>query len=496
MSPQCTDTRVGAADVRAALLLLLRTHSVSLPRCLPLQFSVDGTRQGSRIYRQLCGIPQGANLSSVLCALFYAKKDRHPEVQRLLKGRFRIPKNQQQQRRGQGAPATPQPLKPHAGAGDTSLLPSRPFLDAFELLWRAGSSSSDKRLSAARLVPCGPFLVEFVGPRGSQKRRLEMAQDPIPGPPSPAKKRQRGLQRKSQVAPVSRQHPDGSQEAEGHKEGTIVVKNSVASSGVDAVRTPEVCHKCSETCRGASGRSRMFLLRRSLLQRVRKILLPPLLLRWVDDFIFVSPGVSAAQHFLRLLTQQQLWGPNVNAQKLKVESHPAGSTKAAAAGAIAMLATHATPQNRAAPEAAGPAEAAAAAKPTAAALHKENGPAPSLADLTWAGLKLTIPSAGLRLACRACLWRQPEQMSLRDSAALRRRKGCAFMAVSIWRTSDCFAILSNFSKILCHLACAQRLLFVRAFLTVQFTRSTNLFICFILDTKTLDICSAFSLGFS
>lgn len=57
--------------------------------------------------------------------------------------------------------------------------------------------------------------------------------------------------------------------------------------------------------------------RRRLLRALERLVWPPLLVRWVDDFLFFTPSRASAEFFLRLLLRHHIWGANVNERKLK-----------------------------------------------------------------------------------------------------------------------------------------------------------------------------------
>ncbi|PHJ24725.1 rna-directed dna polymerase [Cystoisospora suis] len=57
--------------------------------------------------------------------------------------------------------------------------------------------------------------------------------------------------------------------------------------------------------------------RHRLLRALKRLVWPPLLVRWVDDFLFLSPSRDSAEAFLKLLLRHRVWGENVNERKLK-----------------------------------------------------------------------------------------------------------------------------------------------------------------------------------
>lgn len=453
--PQCTDTRVTADDVRTALLLLLRTHCVLLPRSLPMlppsSLGVAGGSSVSRppppsgrsgVYRQLQGIPQGANLSGLLCALFYAAKDRHPDVQSLLRGQ---PDARARCCRLSGPPESfsppaahsPQPTGKQQGRQLQQAPCPQQSLEGFELLWEAAEVSSAPPDPTGptphnHFVACGPFLFEI-----SRRRRSPGARKAIA---TKAQASQGAASGKLQEEGVVQHQKE---QESGMASGLTPPQTPTAASEV-AMSPPQTLQRLPDTSAryGATGEAQRW---RSLLRRARRVLLPPLLLRWVDDFVFASPDVSAATHFLQLLTERQMWGPNVNAHKLRVEVDaeweapaPARTTttkEAAKTTVAAATATEADVESTAGVATPTGIETtkAASVKAGGCCLSDSGG---ERAGLCWAGLELTIPSAGRRLECKAARWKDPQQLTLRDAAALRRRRGCGFMSVRAWPLGD------------------------------------------------------------
>ncbi|OEH77616.1 hypothetical protein cyc_07888 [Cyclospora cayetanensis] len=414
VAPQCIDTRVTAEDVRAALLLLLRMHWVLLPRSLPPPSPLGPDplptasplsqlfRVRSGVYRQLQGIPQGSNLSGLLCALFYGDRDAHPEVQRLLKGQSggravcrQLSRSRECFTRASLHPAVQKHVPGKLQGPQKETFPA---LEGFELFWEAPNLSICGPTPPSSFISCDPLLFEV-----SQSCA------------APRQRRSGKVERTANQSPCAATKQEQRHKAE--DEG-IESKSAVGPSAATPAGPATTADLSLQVLRKGAHRAR----HRVLMRRLRQILLPPLLLRWVDDFVFASPGVSAARHFVRLLTQKQMWGPNVNADKL--QGH---------AGV----------------------------------------------DLCWAGIELRIPSAGSRLECRAARWKDPEQLTLRDAAALHRRRGCSFMSSMVERPLFGFLRarlgtplfldlrLSSLSCVLHNIYITMRLAFQRLVLSVR-----------------------------
>ncbi|CDJ38828.1 hypothetical protein ETH_00040655, partial [Eimeria tenella] len=401
------------------------------------------------------GIPQGSNLSALLCALYYGNKDRHPDVQRLLKGK-------------------PGPTR------------------------RSSSSSSSSSSSCAKGGGCcspGCSSPQLLPPTRTQEHQTQNEQQ---------QQHQQQQQHHHQQPQQQQQQLPSLESFELLWEAPRLAAGAPGGPSCFIFCDPLLLEVSAGSSLRSCGR-----VSSSVQQQARNscAAVQQQQQQQQQDGAQQAPQLTAAE-FLRLLTQQQVWGPNVNVQKLRLEvdwslwpsdqpaAAAAAATAAATATAVAAMrtprmlptvlassaansvrtaptpaaataATAATGTSRAPAAAAtsSPSAAAAAAPPAATATPSSSSaaaspaaaatpptappssppPSPSSASspaaataaaaaaaaaagLCWAGMELKIPAANCRLECRAAHWRDTAQLALRDAAALRRRKGSSFIS--------------------------------------------------------------------
>ncbi|KFG34803.1 RNA-directed DNA polymerase, partial [Toxoplasma gondii GAB2-2007-GAL-DOM2] len=305
------------------------------------------------VYRQTIGIPQGSNISGLLCALFYADRDARPEVQALLRGEDTSHRAGSLQ-----LFARPSAVETDAGealhasvgsakkSGDEDRETNR--LGAVEDARRFGSEEKksrreteerDKRGGGDRkhaerrdvfFRHVGPLILEVARKTRVEAIRahttscgLPVSSDSTPSCPF-------STSSSSLSSPAACTSSSLSLCSPSHSPPSSSLSLSPSPS-------PPTASSSSSSPSSSSSQASFCRLRRSerealhaLERELSRLVWPPLLMRWVDDFLFLSPSRAAAEAFLSLLLEKNVWGKNVNRQKLKTDLF-AGSWSSTAA---------------------------------------------------------------------------------------------------------------------------------------------------------------------
>ncbi|PFH31887.1 hypothetical protein BESB_023790 [Besnoitia besnoiti] len=251
----------------------------------PLYDGQDG------VYRQTIGIPQGSNLSGLLCALFYASRDARPEVQALLRG----------------------------------------TISSMSLCEASGFSELQKGDSMEPAQAGWAFAETGAGCPPQDPKKATLTDSANAEDAGIAADRSRGVERRKKEGAQRTSTTRSCREVFFRHVGPLVLEISRPrkSENYDSALEPGVptavtcVAPCSLPPPGSSAAPSCRLRQRerkalhALERELKRLVWPPLLMRWVDDFLFLSPSRACAEAFLELLLHKHVWGRNVNEQKLK-----------------------------------------------------------------------------------------------------------------------------------------------------------------------------------
>lgn len=353
IAPQCRYSLVTGDEARATLQYFLKMHTVLPPR-RSTTYCCDQDPDGPKpsfIQRQ--GIPQGSCLSGLLCALFYAQKDRHPALQKLLRGRLpfgrlRVSVNRQSKGVAQADFNCATQRKAKEGAtqkransvlsGNATLkrrvgqLPFNP--SHFEVLWSSSSTCSTRRPCRHVYIMGGAFVFEicktaphcdlvFNSPANGIPLHMPRAEC-VEGketnfalsgglPVNPTKK-VRGnsiyslASRNRSKSPTSLLMPCGLEQD----------CSAYERSGSSSSESPHILTGCLYDWQTLQQSEELCPALWRLIRRISSVRLPSLLLRWVDDFVFAAVRPDIASLFLKLLVEDKIWGAPANTDKLMI----------------------------------------------------------------------------------------------------------------------------------------------------------------------------------
>ncbi|KEP62368.1 UNVERIFIED_CONTAM: RNA-directed DNA polymerase [Hammondia hammondi] len=299
----------------------------------------DRNEEANGVYRQTIGIPQGSNISGLLCALFYADRDARPEVQALLRGEDTSHRARPLQlfarardvetdagealhARGRSAKKSGEEDRETNRVGvveDAKRFGSEEKKSGRETEERDKREGGDRKDAERRVVffrHVGPLILEVARKtRGEDLRThntssgLPVSSDSSPSCPSSTSSSSPAACASGSLSSCSPSHSPPS-----------------SSLSLSSSPSPHSASSSSSSPSSPSSRASFCRLRRSerealhaLERELSRLVWPPLLMRWVDDFLFLSPSRAAAEAFLSLLLEQHVWGKNVNRQKLKTD---------------------------------------------------------------------------------------------------------------------------------------------------------------------------------